>query len=109
MYKLFFFFIVFFGYTVSAQDLSKTIDSKSRAIQPKLAAWRQHLHQYPELSNREFNTQKYILAHLKALNIEAFPLAKTGVVAVLKGDKPGPVIALRYGCIASIGKRKFKF
>jgi amidohydrolase len=95
MYKSLLFFIVLFGYTASAQDLSKAIDSKSHAIQPKLAEWRQHLHQYPELSNREFNTQKYILAHLKALNIEAFPLAKTGVIGILKGDKPGPVIALR--------------
>jgi amidohydrolase len=95
MYKSLLFFIVFLGYTLSAQDFSKTIDGRSHAIQPKLVEWRRHLHQHPELSNREFNTQKYILTHLKALNIEAFPLAKTGVVGILKGDRPGPVIALR--------------
>lgn len=95
MYKFIFFAIVFQGYTLSAQDLSTVVDSKSRAIQPKLTEWRRHLHQYPELSNREFHTQQYILEHLKALNIDAFPLAKTGVVGILKGDKPGPVIALR--------------
>ena len=95
MYKFIFLFAFSFSCTVLAQDLSKTVDSRSRMIQPKLVEWRRYLHQHPELSNREFNTQTYILEHLKALNIEAFPLAKTGVVGILKGGKAGPVIALR--------------
>lgn len=95
MYKFIFLFAFSFSCTVFAQDLSKTVDSRSRMIQPKLVEWRRYLHQHPELSNREFNTQTYILEHLKALNIEAFPLAKTGVVGILKGGKAGPVIALR--------------
>lgn len=95
MYRSIFLFAILFSYTLSAQDFSKTIDSKSRSVQPKLVEWRRYLHQHPELSNREFNTQKYILEHLKALNIEVFPLAKTGVVGILKGEKAGPVIALR--------------
>ena len=86
----------FFSYSIlQAQDLSKLVDTKSQAIQNKLVEWRRYLHQNPELSNREFNTQKYVLAHLKKLGIETQTLAKTGVVGILKGGKPGPVIALR--------------
>jgi len=54
------------------------------------------LHQFPELSNREFKTAEYIAAHLKSLGYEVqTEVAKTGVVAILKGGKPGPTIALR--------------
>ena len=71
------------------------VDAKSLGIQSKLIQWRRYLHQNPELSNRETNTQKYILEHLKKLGIETQTMAKTGVVGILKGGKPGPVIALR--------------
>ncbi|WP_231915330.1 amidohydrolase [Lewinella sp. 4G2] len=58
--------------------------------------WRHHVHQNPELSNREFETGKYIAAHLKSLGMEVQEnVAHTGVVGILKGDKPGGVIALR--------------
>ena len=58
--------------------------------------WRRHLHQYPELSNREFKTAGMIAGHLKSLGIEVQEnVAKTGVVGILKGGKPGPVIGLR--------------
>jgi amidohydrolase len=60
-----------------------------------LIEWRRHIHQNPELGNREFKTQEYIAAHLAKLGIEVTKLAKTGVLGVLKGGKPGPVIALR--------------
>ena len=80
---------------LQAQDLSKAVETKSQAIQAKLVEWRRYLHQNPELSNREYNTQKYILEHLKKLGIETQVMAKTGVVGILKGGKPGPVIALR--------------
>jgi amidohydrolase len=85
----------FLSAALMAQDLSKLIDTKSQAIQSKLVEWRRYLHQNPELSNREFNTQKYVLDHLKKLGIETQIMAKTGVVGILKGGKPGPVIALR--------------
>ena len=66
------------------------------AIQSKLVEWRRYLHQHPELSNREYKTGEFVADHLKALGLEVkHPVAKTGVVAVLKGAKPGPVIALR--------------
>ncbi len=65
-------------------------------LEPKLIEWRRHLHQTPELSNREFKTGQFIAEHLKTLGMEVqYPIAKTGVVGILKGAKPGPVIALR--------------
>jgi amidohydrolase len=91
--------LLFFVTTIaaqSAQDLSKTIDAKSLSIQPKVVEWRRHLHQNPELGNREFKTAAYIVAHLKTLGLEIQTnIAKTGVVAILKGGKPGPCVALR--------------
>ena len=76
--------------------LQNQIDSKAKAISAKLVEWRRHIHQNPELGNREFKTMEYIAAHLKSLGIEVTTgVAKTGVVAILKGGKPGPVIALR--------------
>ena len=73
------------------------IDTKANAIETKVVEWRRHLHQNPELGNREVKTEAYIVEHLTKLgNIEIRQnVAKTGVVAILKGGKPGPVIALR--------------
>jgi amidohydrolase len=63
---------------------------------PKLVEWRRHLHQYPELSNRETKTAKYVEEHLRRLGLEVKTgIAKTGVVGILKGSQPGPTIALR--------------
>ncbi len=79
-----------------AQNLTATIEQKATALQPKLVEWRRYLHQHPELSNREFKTAEYVAAHLKSLGLEVQTgVAKTGIVAILKGGKPGPVIALR--------------
>ncbi|WP_346238195.1 amidohydrolase [Niabella insulamsoli] len=78
-----------------AQRFTTTINEKAAAVQPQLVEWRRHIHQNPELSNREFKTQQYILAHLKRLGIKTSTMAKTGVVGILEGGKPGPVIALR--------------
>ena len=87
---------VLFIQIIPAQDISKTIDTKSSAIQSKLVEWRRHIHQNPELGNREFKTAAYIVDHLKTLGLEIKTnVAKTGVVAILKGGKPGPCIALR--------------
>lgn len=77
---------------VTAQSVEKRVDD----IEPKVIAWRHHLHQNPELSNREFETAKYITQHLKRLGLEVQTgVAKTGVVAILDSGKPGPVVALR--------------
>ena len=66
------------------------------ALTPKIIAWRRDIHQHPELGNRETRTAKLVADHLKKLGMEVQTgVAHTGVVAVLKGGKPGPVVALR--------------
>ncbi len=66
------------------------------AIESKCIQWRQDFHQNPELGNRETRTSAIVAAHLRKLGLEVqYPVAKTGVVAILKGGKPGPCIALR--------------
>src|SRR5882757_7930906 len=81
---------------IVAQDIAAVIATKAQAIQTKLVEWRRHIHQNPELSNREYKTGAYIAEQLKSLGLEVQTgVANTGVVAILKGGKPGPVIALR--------------
>jgi amidohydrolase len=78
------------------QNVSVLIEQKAKAVLPKLIEWRRHLHEHPELSNREVKTAEYVATHLKALGLEVQTgVAKTGVVAILRGGKPGPVVALR--------------
>ena len=65
-------------------------------IEPDVIKWRHHLHQYPELSNREFKTAKYIEEYLRGLGLDVTTgVAITGVVGILDSGKPGPVVALR--------------
>jgi amidohydrolase len=79
-----------------AQDLAANVDQRIRAIEPKVIEWRRHLHQHPELSNRETGTAATIAEHLRNLGIAVTTgIAHTGVVGVLKGGKPGKVVALR--------------
>ncbi len=76
--------------------LINTIDVEAKAIESKVIEWRRHFHQFPELSNREYKTGARIAGFLEQLGLEVkYPVAKTGVVAILKTNKPGPVIALR--------------
>ncbi len=80
----------------SAQELPKNYSELVGKIEPQLIQWRQHFHQNPELSNREFKTGAFIADYLKSIGLEVkYPIAKTGVVAILKGGKPGPNIGLR--------------
>lgn len=73
-----------------------TLDARVKDVAAKVIEWRRYFHEHPELSNREFNTAKKVADHLRSLGIEVrIPVAKTGVVGILKGGKPGPVIALR--------------
>ena len=53
------------GSSIMAQDLTKTIETKALAVQSKLVEWRRHLHEHPELGNREFKTAAYIIEQLK--------------------------------------------
>lgn len=85
-----------FAGVVPAADMSREIDAATGKLMPKIIEWRRHLHQYPELSNREFKTSKYVEEHLRRLGFDVRTgIAKTGVVGILKGALPGPVIALR--------------
>jgi len=80
----------------NAQELPKNFNDLVQQVEPSLLEWRHHFHQYPELSNREFNTGKYIADYLQSIGLEVkYPVAKTGVVAILRGAKPGPNIGLR--------------
>ncbi|HJR59290.1 MAG TPA: amidohydrolase [Vicinamibacterales bacterium] len=80
----------------AAQSLAGEIDKLTAAVEPELIAWRRHLHQHPELSNREVETSKYVVERLRSFGLEPRAgIAKTGVVALLKGGRPGPVVALR--------------
>lgn len=99
MNKIYIFFILVFSLSASAQvspKLQASIDQMAKSIEPKLIDWRRHFHQNPELSNREFKTAEKIAEHLRRLGIEVKTgVAHTGVVGILKGSKPGPVVALR--------------
>ncbi len=74
----------------------KKIDELCLKVEPKVIAWREDIHQNPELGNREFRTSELIAEHLEKLGIEVQKgVAHTGVVGILRGKKEGPVIALR--------------
>lgn len=86
--------------TVQAQTgpaaLLAEIDRRIAESQPKLIEWRRHLHQHPELSNREVETAKFVADTLRSFGLEPQTgVARHGVVATLKGGLPGPVVALR--------------
>jgi len=84
--------------TVSAQksNYHELITKKANQIEQKVIAWRHDFHQNPELGNRETRTAAIVAKHLQSLGFDIKTnVAYTGVVGILKGDKPGPVIALR--------------
>ncbi len=86
----------FTGQPPKKTKLQARVESLAEKVEPKVIEWRHHLHQNPELSNREYKTAEYIARHLRGLGIEVQTgVAKTGVVGILKGGKPGPVVALR--------------
>jgi amidohydrolase len=76
--------------------IKEKIIAETNKIVPKCIAWRRDFHQHPELSSQEFRTAKIVAAHLRSLGLEVKEnVAKTGVVGILKGGKPGPCIGLR--------------
>ena len=87
--------------TINSQGQTNTalkakISQKAETLEAKVVAWRRDFHQNPELGNREFKTAEKVATHLKSLGIEVkMGVGKTGVVGILKGGKPGPVVALR--------------
>ncbi|MDO6516881.1 amidohydrolase [Zobellia uliginosa] len=94
MKKLFIGLLFYFGLTLPT--LAQKFEKDYKAIESKVIEWRREIHQNPELSNREFKTAEKIAEHLTALGIEVQTgVAHTGVVGILRGKKPGKVVALR--------------
>jgi len=86
-------FLTVLVFTFSLIGFAQQADQK---LNKKVIQWRHEIHQNPELSNREFKTAEKVAAHLKSLGMEVQTgIAHTGVVGVLKGKKPGKVLALR--------------
>ena len=81
---------------ISSGELSSALDQSLNGVMTKVTDWRHYFHQYPELSNREFKTQKSISEALIEMGLEPnISYGKTGVTAFIRGQNPGPLIALR--------------
>ena len=75
---------------------SNNLERNFKDIEQKVIDWRRDIHQNPELGNREFRTATLVAKHLRSLGMEVkTEVGVTGVVGVLKGGQPGPVVALR--------------
>ncbi len=83
--------------TVIESSIAAAIDAAARAAEAKVIAWRRDIHEHPELGNREFRTAGIVAEHLRKLGLDEVRtgVAHTGVVGLLKGSLPGPVVALR--------------
>jgi amidohydrolase len=82
--------------TATAGVSDAALEAAARAVDPQVVAWRRDFHQYPELGNREFRTAKKVAEALRGMGLEVKTgIAHTGVVGILRGGQPGPVIALR--------------
>ena len=82
---------------VAPSSLVAAIDAAAKSVESQVIAWRRDIHQHPELGNREFRTGKLVAEHLRKLGLDEVRtgVAHTGVVGLLKGALPGPVVALR--------------
>jgi len=82
--------------TTSTASAREDVDTRIVGVEKDMLVWRRHLHQHPELSNRESETAKYIAATLRSFGLEPRTgVARHGVVAVLRGGQSGPIVALR--------------
>jgi len=90
-------FIAVIGATGLPAAAQSQVEALADEVEPRVIAWRRHVHQFPELSFQETKTAAYVAEALRKMpGIEVQTgIAKTGVKAVLKGGKPGPVVALR--------------
>jgi amidohydrolase len=98
MKKLYFLLFLCYSLNAVAQKnvLRSAVSAKALSIEQKVITWRRDFHEHPELGNSETRTAAIIAKHLQSLGIEVKTgVAKTGVVGILKGGKPGPVVALR--------------
>tara|TARA_B100000780_G_scaffold223287_1_gene162388 strand:- start:3086 stop:4378 length:1293 start_codon:yes stop_codon:yes gene_type:complete len=93
--KLYLLFLIF-TFTAYSQGFDKKINELASKYQSNMIELRHWFHQNAELSNREFKTSDRIADELRKIGLNPITgIAKTGVVAILKGGKPGPVVALR--------------
>jgi len=83
--------------TARPAELGRLIDDAARAVEQRVIAWRRDFHQHPELGNRETRTAAIVADHLRSLGFDEVKtgVAHTGVVGLLKGGRPGLVVALR--------------
>ncbi|TNF40743.1 MAG: amidohydrolase [Cytophagales bacterium] len=96
MKKLLFPLLFLSASSFAQSQLRPQIDQGAESIESKVIEWRRDFHQHPELGNKEFRTAKIVADHLRSLGMEVTEkVAVTGVVGVLKGGKPGPMVALR--------------
>jgi amidohydrolase len=96
MYKKVFLLLFFISTSIYSQVFDEKINSLASNYESDIIELRHWFHENAELSNREFKTAERIAAELKKIGLNPqIGVAKTGVVAVLKGGKPGPVVALR--------------
>lgn len=96
MKRIFFPLLLISATAVGQTKLRPAIDKQATAIESKVIEWRRDFHEHPELGNQEVRTAKIIANHLRSLGMEVTEnVAVTGVVGVLKGGKPGPMVALR--------------
>jgi amidohydrolase len=79
-----------------AQVAPGQLDGLASEVQPQVVEWRRWFHQNPELSNREFNTAERVAEILRGMGLEpATGIAHTGIIAIIEGGKPGPLVAIR--------------
>ena len=79
-----------------AEITAEEIDRAAAAVQPQVVEWRRWFHQNPELSNREFNTAARVAEILRGMGLEPRTgIAHTGVIAIIEGGMPGPLVAIR--------------
>src|SRR6266852_3668152 len=77
-------------------DLEQEIRQRAAQVESRLIGWRRDIHEHPELGEQEMRTSALVAGHLKSLGLEVKTgIGNTGIVAVLTGGKPGPVVALR--------------
>jgi len=88
-------FLLLMSVQLTAQTVPTQLPKFIQDVTPKVIEMRRYFHQFPELSNREFQTAAKIEAYMKEFGIETRRLAGTGVVGILKGGKPGAVVGLR--------------
>jgi amidohydrolase len=96
MRNLFFVFCLIFPFSSDAQVSWEEIDVLAQDAQAQVVEWRRWFHENPELSNREFNTSARVAEILTGMGLEPRTgIAHTGVVAIIEGGKPGPLVAIR--------------